>query len=76
MDFSNVDMIWLLTIKEPLSHQLLQDPSLIREAVHTLRHPTGSLDAGLEEEIDQVEVATSMGVPVIPTLHTKGDGGW
>ena len=32
------------------------------------------LDAGLEQEIDQVKVAASMGIPFFSTLHTKSDG--
>ena len=65
-----------LTIKEPLSHQLLQDSILIREVVYTLRHLMSSLDAGLEEEVNQVEVVTSMSIPLFVTLHTKNDSGW
>ena len=35
-----------------------------------------SLDAGLEEEIDQVEVTTGMGIPIFICLHTKDNSGW
>ena len=33
-----------------------------------------SLDACLEQKIDQVKVAASVGVPLFSTLHTKSDG--
>ena len=33
-----------------------------------------SLNTSLEEKIDRVKVASSMVVPVIPILHTKGNG--
>ena len=35
-----------------------------------------SLDAGLEGEVDQVEVMTIMGIPLFATLHMKSDGCW
>ena len=38
--------------------------------------PTSSLDVHLEQKIDQVEVATSMGVPLFSTLHTESNGCW
>ena len=73
VNLSNVDMVWLSTIKEPLCHQSLQDPILVRETVHTLQHLTSSLDVSLKEEVDQMKVMPSMVVPIIPTLHTKGN---
>ena len=41
-----------------------------------LRHPMCSLDTSLEEEVDQVEVTSSVVVPVFPTLHAKSNSSW
>ena len=38
-----------------------------------LRHPMRCLNMSLEEKVDQVEVMSSMIVPVIPAFHTKGN---
>ena len=39
-----------------------------------LGHPTSSLNTSLKKEVDQVKIAPSMIVPIIPTLHTEGNG--
>ena len=73
-NLSNVDVIWLSPIKQPLCHQMFQDPVPIWKAVDPLRHLTSSLDARLEKEVDQMEVVASMIIPFLPTLHTKSNG--
>ena len=75
-DLGNVDVIWVPMIEQPFSHQAFQNSILVRKTVPTLRHLTGSLDASLEEKVDQVKFTTSMVVPPFATFHMKGNGGW
>ena len=69
-------MVRCLAVKEAFRHQPFQDSVPIRKPIYMLGHPMCSLDAGLEEEIDQMKITTSMVIPVVPTLHTKSDSGW
>ena len=53
---------------------MFQNSVPVWKVVNLLGHPTSGLDACLEQEIDQVEVAASMGIPLFSTLHMKSNG--
>ena len=55
---------------------MFQDPVPIWKVVNPLRHPMSGLDACLEKEVDQMEVTTGMGMPLLSTLHMKSNGYW
>ena len=62
-------------IEQSLRHQTFQNPIPVREAIHLLGHPTGGLDARLKQKVHQVEVASSIVIPILPSLHVKSNSG-
>ena len=75
VNLRNVVMVWLSMIEKSLRHQALQNPVPVRKTVHMLGHPMSSLNTSLKEEVNQVKIAPRMIIPIIPTLHMKGNSG-